>query len=56
VAEISCPTRYFAEASSIQFWASVKYGLGCLETALLFRLAKMGWLSPAIFNPDRKRP
>jgi glycosyltransferase involved in cell wall biosynthesis len=56
VAEISCPTRYFAEASSIQFWPSVKYGLGCLKTALLFRLARTGWMSPAIFRPIRKKP
>jgi glycosyltransferase involved in cell wall biosynthesis len=56
VAEISCPTRYFAEASSIRFWPSVKYGLGCLKTALLFRLAKIGWPAPAIFKPIRKKP
>lgn len=56
VAEISCPTRYFAEASSIRFWASVKYGLGCLQTALFYRLAKTGCLSPAIFKPIRKHP
>jgi glycosyltransferase involved in cell wall biosynthesis len=42
IAEVSCPTRYFAEASSINFQRSVKYGFGCLVTALLFRLAKMG--------------
>lgn len=56
VAEISCPTRYFAEASSIQFWPSVEYGLGCLKTALLFRLARMGWLSPDLFPPNRENP
>ncbi len=41
VAEISCPTKYFTEASSINFWRSVKYGIGCLATALNFRLSKM---------------
>jgi hypothetical protein len=41
IAEVSCPTRYFAEASSINFSRSVKYGVGCLKTALTFRLAKM---------------
>ncbi len=41
IAEVSCPTRYFAEASSINFRRSVKYGFGCLGTALAFRLA--GW-------------
>lgn len=41
IAEISCPTKYFAEASSINFSRSIKYGLGCLITSLKFRLAKM---------------
>ena len=53
VAEISCPTRYFAEASSIQFRPSVAYGLGCLKTALLFRMAKWGWRQSPLFPPDR---
>ncbi len=53
VAEISCPTRYFAEASSIAFWPSVVYGLGCLKTAALFRLARMGFISSAIFPRSR---
>ena len=37
VGEISCPTRYFPEASSIGFRASVRYGLGCLRTAFRYR-------------------
>jgi glycosyltransferase involved in cell wall biosynthesis len=41
VAEISCPTKYFAEASSINLKNSVRYGLGCLATALDFRMSKM---------------
>ncbi|HPK53651.1 MAG TPA: glycosyltransferase family 2 protein, partial [Smithellaceae bacterium] len=41
VAEISCPTSYFAEASSINFLRSIKYGFGCLKTAVDFRLARM---------------
>jgi len=40
IAEVSCPTKYFVEASSINFYRSVKYGLGCLKTAITFRLAK----------------
>jgi glycosyltransferase involved in cell wall biosynthesis len=40
--EISCPTKYFEEASSINFARSVKYGLGVLWVALLYRLDKMG--------------
>lgn len=49
IAEISCPTRYFKEASSINFARSVKYGVGCLATALAFRLAKAGLLRSRLF-------
>jgi glycosyltransferase involved in cell wall biosynthesis len=42
VGEVSCPTRYFAEASSINFSRSVKYGLGVLLTSLQFRMQKLG--------------
>ncbi len=54
VAEVSCPTSYFAEASSINFTRSVKYGLGCLQTASLFRLAKLNLLNPPLFTSCRK--
>lgn len=49
IGEISCPTRYFREASSISFMRSVRYGLGCLATALEFRLASMGLIRSARF-------
>ena len=42
IAEVSCPTLYFPEASSINFRRSVRYGLGCLRVALTYRLGKMG--------------
>ena len=42
IAEVSCPTKYFAEASSINLRRSIKYGFGCLGTGLKFRLAKWG--------------
>src|SRR6266481_6523399 len=42
IAEVSCPTKYFAEASSINFGRSIKYGFGCLSTGAKYRLAKMG--------------
>ena len=50
VGEISCPTKYFAEASSINFSRSLKYGLGCLRTSCQFRLSKMGLLQSPIFT------
>src|ERR1700734_2505628 len=49
IAEVSCPTKYFAEASSINFRRSVKYGFGCLSIGLKFRLAKMGLLRSELF-------
>jgi glycosyltransferase involved in cell wall biosynthesis len=42
IAEVSCPTKYFAEASSINFAGSVRYGIGCLRTDVAFRLARWG--------------
>ena len=54
VAEVSCPTRYFAETSSINFFRSIKYGFGCLQTALTFRLAKMGLMTSMIFPDNLK--
>lgn len=49
IAEVSCPTKYFQEASSINFKRSIKYGFGCLETALIFRLAKWNILKSKLF-------
>jgi len=50
IAEVTCPAKYFAEASSINFVRSSIYGLGCLWVALQFRLAKMGLARPKIFS------
>jgi glycosyltransferase involved in cell wall biosynthesis len=49
IAEVSCPTKYFAEASSINFKRSIKYGFGCLKVALMFRLAKMKLVNSKLF-------
>ena len=49
IGEVSCPTKYFKEASSINFPRSVKYGFGCLNVALKYRLAKLGLARPKIF-------
>jgi glycosyltransferase involved in cell wall biosynthesis len=49
IAEVSCPTRYSAEGSSINFRRSVKYGFGCIWTALVFRLARTGLMKSRIF-------
>jgi glycosyltransferase involved in cell wall biosynthesis len=49
VAEVSCPTKYFAEASSINLYPSIKYGIGCLITGLLFRLSRMRIINLKLF-------
>lgn len=42
IAEITCPTRYFENASSISFWRAVKYGLGVVQTSIKHRLQTWG--------------
>jgi glycosyltransferase involved in cell wall biosynthesis len=49
IGEISCPTRYFAEASSIDFRRSCTYGLGVLGTAIAYRLARWGMRASPLF-------
>jgi glycosyltransferase involved in cell wall biosynthesis len=51
IAEVSCPTKYFPEASSINLRRSIRYGWGCLGTGLRFRLARMGLLRCKLFPP-----
>jgi len=53
IAEISCPTSYFAEASSINFKRSMEYGFGCIRTALAFRLSKMKLINTTLFPVRR---
>ncbi|MDB6066360.1 MAG: putative glycosyl transferase family 2 [Pedosphaera sp.] len=53
IGEVSCPTKYFKEASSINLRRSIKYGFGCLSTASVFRLCKMGVISSSLF-PKKK--
>jgi glycosyltransferase involved in cell wall biosynthesis len=55
IGEISCPTRYFEDASSINFRRSVKYGLGVLATSLKFKLQKWGTGNFSIFSAEGKR-
>ncbi len=50
VGEVSCPTLYHDDASSINFIRSSTYGLGCLGVGAQYRLAKWGMASPAIFD------
>ena len=52
IGEISCPTKYFPEASSISFKRSVRYGFGVLWTSLKFRMQKMGLAKFRMFDSD----
>jgi glycosyltransferase involved in cell wall biosynthesis len=57
IGEISCPTKYFSEASSINFSRSVQYGLGVLKVAFEYRLQRIGLARYPIFDPrGRKLP
>lgn len=52
IGEITCPTKYFPEASSINFGRSIVYGVGVLVTAFKFRLQRMGIFQFPIFSPQ----
>jgi len=54
IAEVSCPTKYFEEASSINLLRSIRYGLGCVFTGLMYRLAKMRLIRSKIWFPRNK--
>ncbi len=58
IGEISCPTKYFPEASSINFARSVTYGLGVLATSARFRLHRWGLVREPIYidAPDMRLP
>lgn len=53
IAEVSCPTKYFKEASSINFARSCKYGFGCLSVAMRYRLARLGMKQPSYLKPKQ---
>jgi glycosyltransferase involved in cell wall biosynthesis len=55
IGEVSCPTKYFEEASSINFRRSVKYGFGVLGTTLQFALKKVGLVHPPRFSETGRK-
>jgi len=55
IGEVSCPTKYFPEASSINFRHSVKYGLGVLATTVQFALQKWGLGKFRIFDAEGRK-
>jgi hypothetical protein len=52
IAEITCPARYFAEASSINLWRSLKYGSGVLQTTARYLAARSGLRRDRLFQAD----
>jgi hypothetical protein len=55
IGEVSCPTKYFDDASSINFRRSVKYGVGVLSTTMQFALQRFGLAHFRIFSPKGRR-
>jgi glycosyltransferase involved in cell wall biosynthesis len=55
IGEVSCPTRYFKEASSINFRRSVKYGFGVLGSIIKFSMTKLGLKNFRIFDGEGKK-
>jgi glycosyltransferase involved in cell wall biosynthesis len=55
IGEISCPTKYFENASSINFRRSVKYGFGVLATSIKFFLQKSGIAQSALFRKEENK-
>ena len=55
IVEVTCPTRYATDSSSINFRRSVKYGLGVLRSSFEFRLARLGWFRPGYLSDQGRR-
>lgn len=50
IAEITCPTKYFEEASSINFSRSLKYGIGCMSVSFIHRFNKWGLMKSDLYH------
>ena len=55
IGEVSCPTKYFKEASSINFRRSVRYGVGVITTTAKFAMHKLGMSKSRLFAPQGKK-
>jgi glycosyltransferase involved in cell wall biosynthesis len=53
IAEVTCPTKYFPEASSINFRRSMTYGIGCLGVSFKHRFNKWGWMKSEMYAETR---
>jgi hypothetical protein len=50
IGEVTCPTKYFDEASSINLSRSIQYGLGVVGVSVGYFLKRLGWISPVIYR------
>lgn len=50
IGEVTCPTKYFDDASSINLWRSSVYGLGVLRVSIVYRLCKWGLMKSKLFK------
>jgi len=55
IGEVSCPTRYEAESSSIGFWRSMRYGIACLSASAQFVVARLGFHTPPFLSSTGRR-
>src|SRR5688572_2307081 len=55
IAEVTCPTLYGPDSSSISFRRSVRYGLGVLGTSSRYRIQKMGWARYSFLDPAGRK-
>lgn len=55
IAEVTCPTKYFKEASSINFSNSIKYGLGVLKVAFMYRFYKLKIINSTLFHINKPK-
>jgi glycosyltransferase involved in cell wall biosynthesis len=53
IGEVTCPTKYFDEASSINLSRSIKYGLGVVGVSVGYFLKRLGWITPVIYRHKR---
>lgn len=52
IAEVTCPSKYFPDASSINWWRSIRYGFGVLGTTVIYLQARLGIARPRLFSPE----
>lgn len=55
IGEMSCPANYFEGMQTITFWPGVRYGIGCVRTASVMRMHRLGVQRSALFDPNGRK-